>query len=32
MKRRLFLKSAAIGLAATPIAAPEIAQGNPEIK
>jgi TRAP-type mannitol/chloroaromatic compound transport system substrate-binding protein len=32
MKRRLFLKSAALGLAATPIAAPAIAQSAPELK
>jgi TRAP-type mannitol/chloroaromatic compound transport system substrate-binding protein len=32
MKRRLFLKSAALGLAATPIAAPAIAQSMPELK
>jgi TRAP-type mannitol/chloroaromatic compound transport system substrate-binding protein len=32
MKRRLFLKSAALGLAATPIAAPAIAQSQPELK
>ena len=32
MKRRLFLKSAALGLAATPIAAPAIAQNAPELK
>jgi TRAP-type mannitol/chloroaromatic compound transport system substrate-binding protein len=32
MKRRAFLKSAALGLAAAPIAAPAIAQSQPEIK
>jgi TRAP-type mannitol/chloroaromatic compound transport system substrate-binding protein len=32
MKRRTFLKSAAVGLAATPVAAPAIAQAQPEIK
>jgi TRAP-type mannitol/chloroaromatic compound transport system substrate-binding protein len=32
MKRRLFLKSAALGLAATPVAAPAIAQSMPELK
>jgi TRAP-type mannitol/chloroaromatic compound transport system substrate-binding protein len=32
MKRRLFLKSAALGLAAAPIAAPAIAQSEPELK
>src|SRR5215475_4834041 len=32
MKRRTFLKSAAVGLASTPIAAPAIAQADPEIK
>jgi TRAP-type mannitol/chloroaromatic compound transport system substrate-binding protein len=32
MKRRLFLKSAALGVAATPIAAPAIAQNAPELK
>jgi TRAP-type mannitol/chloroaromatic compound transport system substrate-binding protein len=32
MKRRLFLKSAAFGLAAAPIAAPAIAQSQPELK
>jgi TRAP-type mannitol/chloroaromatic compound transport system substrate-binding protein len=32
MKRRLFLKSAALGLATAPIAAPAIAQSQPELK
>jgi len=32
MKRRLFLKSAALGLAAAPVAAPAIAQSQPELK
>ena len=32
MKRRLFLKSAALGLATAPIAAPAIAQSEPELK
>ncbi len=32
MKRRAFLKSAALGLAAAPVAAPAIAQSEPEIK
>jgi len=32
MKRRLFLKSAALGLATAPIAAPAIAQSAPELK
>ena len=32
MKRREFLKSACIGLAASGIAAPAIAQSNPEIR
>src|SRR5262245_49050776 len=32
MKRRLFLKSAALGLATAPIAAPAIAQTQPEVK
>jgi TRAP-type mannitol/chloroaromatic compound transport system substrate-binding protein len=32
MKRRLFLKSAALGLATAPIAAPAIAQAQPEVK
>src|SRR5262245_41157290 len=32
MKRRRLLKSAALGLAATPIAAPVIAQSTPELK
>jgi TRAP-type mannitol/chloroaromatic compound transport system substrate-binding protein len=32
MKRRLFLKSASLGLAAAPIAAPAIAQSLPELK
>ena len=32
MKRRLFLKSAALGLATAPVAAPAIAQSQPELK
>ncbi len=32
MKRRLFMKSAALGLAAAPIAAPAVAQSMPELK
>ncbi len=32
MKRRLFLRSAALGLATAPIAAPAIAQSQPELK
>src|SRR5262249_24708697 len=32
MKRRLFLKSAALGMATAPIAAPAIAQSEPELK
>jgi TRAP-type mannitol/chloroaromatic compound transport system substrate-binding protein len=32
MKRRLFLKSAALGLATAPIAAPAIAQSQPDVK
>ncbi|MBM3601080.1 MAG: ABC transporter substrate-binding protein [Alphaproteobacteria bacterium] len=32
MKRRVFLKSAGVGLAASAVAAPAIAQSNPELK